>query len=47
MKEKILAIIGVIILIVCIVLAGCIDSEEKRYVESSPEANLRNSIIHH
>lgn len=46
MKERILAIIGVIILIVCIALAGCIDSDADRYIESSPEASLQRSIIH-
>lgn len=45
MKEKILVIIGAIILAICVLLAGCIDSEANRYIESTSEATMQNSMI--
>lgn len=46
-KEKIFAIVGVIILAIMALLAGSIDSEAKQYLESQPQHDLKHSLIRH
>lgn len=43
--KKIILILSVIVLIVCVLLAGQVDSEGKKYLESTPKHTLQSRII--
>ena len=43
--KKIILILSVIVLIVCVLLAGQVDSEEKMYLESTPKHTPQSRII--
>lgn len=45
-KEIILGVIGIIVMTICMLLAGAVDGEEKMYLTVEPHPTLQSRVIH-